>query len=318
MDNSSLRVPAETAIKQCMDLRPGESCAVVTDDKRKAIGEALYRVASEITDDTVFVRYPSGDQHGEEPPRPVAGAMRTADVVLAPTTKSLTHTEARSDANAAGARVATLPGITEGVFLMGLDADYEAIEAHCEDVLAQVGDAEEIRVTTPQGTDITFTVGSREWYLDTGIVHEAGEMSNLPAGEVFLSPETADGTFVVDGTMMPHGLLDEEQTLEFEVDDGYVTEVSDAAVREEIEAAADEVGQDAYNLAELGIGTNVGVTELIGSVLLDEKAAGTVHIAIGDDHAIGGDTEAPIHLDGVIRDPTVSVDGERIELPSGV
>ena len=314
MDNSSLRVPAETAIKQCMDLRPGESCAVVTDDKRKAIGEALYRVASEITDDTVFVRYPSGDQHGEEPPRPVAGAMRTADVVLAPTTKSLTHTEARSDANAAGARVATLPGITEGVFLMGLDADYEAIEAHCEDVLAQVGDAEEIRVTTPQGTDITFTVGSREWYLDTGIVHEAGEMSNLPAGEVFIAPETADGTFVVDGTMRPHGKLDGE-LVSFEVEDGTVTDISDPDIREQVETAAEEVGQDAYNLAELGIGTNVAVTDLVGSVLLDEKAGGTVHIAVGDDHAIGGDTHAPIHLDGILTEPTVYADGEEVELP---
>jgi len=316
MDNSSLRVPAETAIKQCMDLRPGESCAVVTDDKRKAIGEALYRVASEITDDTVFVRYPPGSQHGEEPPRPVAGAMRTADVVLAPTTKSLTHTEARSDANAAGARVATLPGITEGVFLMGLDADYEAIEAHCEDVLAQVGDADEIRVTTPQGTDITFTVGGREWYLDTGIVHEAGEMSNLPAGEVFIAPETADGTFVVDGTMRPHGKLD-GKLLSFEVEDGTVTDISDPDIREQVETAAEEVGQDAYNLAELGIGTNVAVTDLVGSVLLDEKAGGTVHIAVGDDHAIGGDTHAPIHLDGILTEPTVYADGEAIELPRG-
>ena len=316
MDNSSLRVPAETAIKQCMDLRPGESCAVVTDDKRKAIGEALYRVASEITDHTVFVRYPPGSQHGEEPPRPVAGAMRTADVVLAPTTKSLTHTEARSDANAAGARVATLPGITEGVFLMGLDADYEAIEAHCEDVLAQVGDADEIQVTTPQGTDITFTVGGREWYLDTGIVHEAGEMSNLPAGEVFIAPETADGTFVVDGTMRPHGKLD-GKLLSFEVEDGTVTDISDPDIREQVETAAEEVGQDAYNLAELGIGTNVAVTDLVGSVLLDEKAGGTVHIAVGDDHAIGGDTHAPIHLDGILTEPTVYADGEAIELPLG-
>jgi len=316
MDNSSLRVPAETAIKQCMDLRPGESCAIVTDDKRKAIGEALYRIAGEITDDTVFVRYPPGNQHGEEPPRPVAGAMRTADVVLAPTTKSLTHTEARSDANAAGARVATLPGITEGVFLMGLDADYEAIEAHCEDVLAQVGDADEMRVTTPQGTDITFTVGSREWYLDTGIVHEAGEMSNLPAGEVFIAPETADGTFVVDGTMRPHGKLD-GKLLSFEVEDGTVTDISDPDIREQVEAAAEEVGQDAYNLAELGIGTNVAVTDLVGSVLLDEKAGGTVHIAVGDDHAIGGDTHAPIHLDGILTEPTVYADGEEVELPRG-
>jgi len=316
MDNSSLRRPAETAVKQCMDLQPGESCAVVTDDKRRAIGEALYRVAGEITDDTVFVRYPPGNQHGEEPPRPVAGAMRTADVVLAPTTKSLTHTEARSDANAAGARVATLPGITEGVFLMGLDADYETIEAHCEDVLAQVGDADEVRVTTPQGTDITFTVGDREWLMDTGIVHEAGEMSNLPAGEVFIAPETADGTFVVDGTMRPHGKLDGE-LLSFEVAEGTVTDISDPAIREQVEEASEAVGEDAYNLAELGIGTNVAVTELIGSVLLDEKAGGTVHIAIGDDHAIGGDTHAPIHLDGILTEPTVYADGEEVELPRG-
>jgi leucyl aminopeptidase (aminopeptidase T) len=71
----------------------------------------------------------------------------------------------------------------------------------------------------------------------------------------------------------------------------------------------------AYNLAELGIGTNVAVTELVGSVLLDEKAAGTVHLAIGDDHGIGGDVEAPIHLDGVLTEPTVFADGQQIALP---
>ncbi|WP_324756231.1 aminopeptidase [Haloarcula montana] len=315
MDNSSLRRPAETAIKQCLNLQPDESCAVVTDDKRKAIGEALARVAAEITEDTVFVRYPPGDQHGEEPPAPVAGAMRTADVVLAPTTKSLSHTDARSEANAAGARVATLPGITEGVFLMGLDADYDSIREHCEAVLEQVRDAGEIRVTSPQGTDITFGLGSREWRLDTGIVHEPGEMSNLPAGEVFVAPETADGRFVVDGTMRPHGKLDGTQ-LAFEVEDGFVTEIDDPDVRRELDAAAEEVGRDAYNLAELGIGTNVAVTELVGSVLLDEKAGGTVHIAVGDDHAIGGDTHVPIHLDGILTEPTVYADGEPIELPS--
>jgi leucyl aminopeptidase (aminopeptidase T) len=312
--NSSLRKPAETAVEQCMDLQPGETCAVVTDDKRQAIGEALYAVASEITDDAILLRYPPGDQHGEEPPEPVAAAMASADVVLAPTTKSVTHTRARSDATDAGARVATLPGITDAVFLMGLDADYEAIAQHCRDVLAQVEGADEIRVTSPQGTDITFEPGAREWRLDTGIVHEAGSMSNLPAGEVFLSPETATGTFVVDGTMMPYGSLDGRE-LRFDVEDGYVTEISDDRVREEIEDAAEEVGEAAYNLAELGIGTNVAVEELVGSVLLDEKAAGTVHIAIGDDHAIGGDTDAPIHLDGILTEPTVFADGEVVDLP---
>jgi len=171
-----------------------------------------------------------------------------------------------------------------------------------------------VRVTAPNGTDVTFHPGDREWLQDTGIVHEAGGFSNLPAGETFVSPETVDGTYVVDGTMMPYGRLDGRE-LRFEVEDGFVTDISDDEVREQVEAGAEEVGRDAYNLAELGIGTNVAVTELVGSVLLDEKAAGTVHIAIGDDAGIGGDTDAPLHLDGIITDPTVYADGEEVELP---
>lgn len=313
---SELAVPAETAINQCMGLKSDERCVIVTDTKRAPIGEALYRAALEITTDATILRYPPGDQHGEEPPQPVAAAMREGDVVLAPTTKSLSHTRARSDANDAGARIATLPGITDEVFTTGLDADYEAIERHSQAVFEQVNDASEIRVTAPAGTDITFEVAGREWRQDTGIVHEPGEMSNLPAGETFISPESASGTFVVDGTMRPYGLLDPDQTLSFEVENGSVTSISDDRIREQVETAAEEVGQDAYNLAELGIGTNVAVTELVGSVLLDEKAAGTVHIAIGDDASIGGDTEAPLHLDGIVREPTVYADDEQVELPS--
>ncbi|WP_101295430.1 aminopeptidase [Halegenticoccus soli] len=330
IDEAALEEAARTAVRQCLNLGGDESCAVITDDKRRRIGEALYDAASEITDDTAIVRYPPGSQHGEEPPEPVAAAMKVADAFLAPTTKSLSHTRARGAANDAGARGATLPGITEEVMVVGLDADYRAIARHCEELLAQVGGAEEIRVTSPRGTDITFEPGDREWLADTGMVREPGAFSNLPAGEVFVSPETANGTYVVDGTMMPHGLLDEGRELRFEVEDGYVTEISDDAVREQVEAAAAELargrefssgaaaeaaGRDAYNLAELGIGTNVGVEELVGSVLLDEKAAGTVHIAIGDDAGIGGDTDAPLHLDGILREPTVYADGGEVELP---
>jgi len=312
---TDLTEPAETAVRQCMNLQADESCVVVTDDERREIGEALYDVSSSITDEAVIVQYPPGFQHGAEPPAPVSAAMCDADVVLAPTTKSLSHTLARSEANEAGARVATLPGITEEIFTTGLDADYERIRQHCEDVLEQVEGADEVRVTTERGTDVTFEPGDREWNLDTGMVHEGGEMSNLPAGEVFLSPENATGRYVVDGTMMPHGLLEDDQRLEFEVENGHVTDISDDEIREAVEEAAEAVGQDAYNVAELGIGTNVAVESLVGSVLLDEKAGGTVHIAIGDDHAIGGDVEAPIHFDGIIREPTVLADGEEVELP---
>ncbi|SFR58510.1 MULTISPECIES: aminopeptidase [Halorubrum] len=307
---------ASTAVEQCLNVAPDESVVVVTDDEREPIGEALYAAASDVTDDATVLRYPPADQHGTEPPEPVAAAMREADVFLAPTTKSLSHTRARGAACDAGARGATLPGITEDVFTTGLDADYAAIDAACDGVLAQVGEAEEVRVTAPAGTDITFGIGDREWLADTGMVREPGDFSNLPAGEVFVAPETATGTFVVDGTMMPHGLLDEGQTLAFEVEDGFVTEIGDEEIRADVEAAAEAVGDAAYNLAELGIGTNGGVEELVGSVLLDEKAGGTVHIAIGDNAGIGGETDAPLHLDGIVRNPTVYADGEPVDLPS--
>ena len=309
-----LRQPATTAIRQCMNLGADESCVIITDRKREAIGDTLYEVAAETTADVALIRFPVGEQHGAEPPAPVAAAMAGADVALAPTTKSLSHTTARADATAGGTRAATLPGITEEVFVTGLDADYDRIARACENVLEQVADAEQLRVTSPQGTDIRLEPGDREWLPDTGIVHEPGDFSNLPAGEVFVSPETADGRVVVDGTMRPHGLLGGHEVA-FTVEDGVVTEVEDEAVRAALEAAAEEAGDDVYNLAELGIGTNVAVTDLVGSVLLDEKAGGTVHLAIGDDHAIGGDIAVPIHLDGILTDPTVYADGTEIDLP---
>jgi len=313
---SDLQVPARTAIEQCLNVSDGERVVVVTDDDRRPIGEALYAAALDATDDATVVQYPPGDNHGEEPPAAVAAAMRAADVFLAPTSKSLSHTRARSAATDAGARGATLPGITEDVFVTGLDADYAQIAAHCESVLDQVADADEVRVTTELGTDVTFEPGERAWRSDTGMVHDDGDFSNLPAGEVFVAPETANGRFVVDGTMMPYERLDDDQTLSFEVEDGQVAEIGDDRLREQFAELAADAGDAVYNLAELGIGTNVAVTELVGSVLLDEKAAGTVHVAIGDNAGIGGDTDAPIHSDGVIQDPTVYADGEVVDLPT--
>lgn len=313
MTADDLRPAAETAIEQCLNLQSDENCLIVTDDERVEIGEALYEVAGERGEASIL-RYPPGETHGAEPPGPVAAGLREADVFLAPTTKSLSHTRARSQACEAGARGTTLPGITRDVFTTGLDADYDSIQRACQTVYDQVVGGDEVTIETPAGTDLTVYPGERDWSQDTGIVHGPGDFSNLPAGEVFVSPRSADGTYVVDGTMMPHGRL-AGRTIRFEVEDGQVTHIGDDEVRAMVEDAADSVGDAAYNLAELGIGTNVAVTDLVGSVLLDEKAAGTVHIAIGDDASIGGETEAPIHLDGILQDATVTVDGEAVQLP---
>lgn len=313
-DDAELARAATTAVDQCLALRSGETCTVVYDAGTEAVAAALHGVATERTDAAVLVKYPIGETHGSEPPAPVAGALRESDVFFAPTSRSLSHTRARQRACEHGARGATLPGITPEVFTAGLDADYDTIAGTCRDLLDQVDGAEVIHVETDAGTDLAVEPGDRRWLADTGIVHDPGSFSNLPAGEVFVSPTTASGRVVIDGTMRPHGLLTEP--IELTVEDGFVTHISDASVRETVETAAETVGEAAHNVAELGIGANDGVAELVGSVLLDEKAAGTVHVAIGDDASIGGDTEAPIHLDGVIREPRVTADGSPVGLPT--
>ncbi|TKX76299.1 aminopeptidase, partial [Halorubrum sp. SD626R] len=141
---ADLKPAAETAVEQCLNVEAGESVVVVTDDRREAIGEALYAAAAAVTDDATILRYPPAEQHGTEPPAPVAAAMAESDAFLAPTTKSLSHTRARGAACDAGSRGATPPGITEDVFTTGLDADYDAIDAACDEMLAQVGDAAEV------------------------------------------------------------------------------------------------------------------------------------------------------------------------------
>ena len=306
---------AVTAVEQCLAVGRRETVVVVTDDPCREVGLALYHAAAARSEEAVFVEIPPGEEHGAEPPAPAAAALRAADAFLAPTSKSISHTRARREACSAGARGATLPGITEDVFVTGLAADYDEIEATCDRTYEAVRDAETIRVTSPAGTDITFSIGDRDWHRDTGIVHEAGDFSNLPAGEVFVSPETADGVYVVDGTIHPHGLLGPDQSVTITVEDGYATDIDDQEVAAQFARAAESVGRDAYNLAEFGIGTNLAVTTLVGSVLLDEKAAGTVHVALGDNASIGGSTDAPIHSDGIILEPTVHVDGDSLALP---
>jgi leucyl aminopeptidase (aminopeptidase T) len=302
---------ARTAVKQCVNLHPDESVVVVTDKERKKIADSLYKVSSEITDDIIQIVYPVGQSHGEEPPSAVAEAMKSTDVFFAPTTKSITHTRAVSEAVESGSRGSTLPVITEETFSVGLSADYSVIRENCNTLYSQLRGAEEVRYVTELGTDLRFE--PREWHLDTGDISLPGTYANLPGGEIFTPPKSVNGKIVYDGSMRPHGRL--EEPIEVKVEDGYVTSISDDGLESRIESAAENSGRSAYNLAEVAIGANPAVSELTGNILLDEKAAGTVHVAIGDNINFGGDVEASIHEDGIITNPEVYADGERVTIP---
>jgi leucyl aminopeptidase (aminopeptidase T) len=307
----NLKQSADTAVNQCVELKQDESVVIVTDNPREEVADALYHEASKITEDIIKIVYPVGEQHGEEPPTGVAQAMRASDVFFAPTSKSITHTRAVSEAVESGSRGSTLPSITEEAFSVGLSADYDVIRRNCEKLYEKVRGAEQIRFVSESGTDLVFE--PREWKLDTGDITNSGTYANLPSGEIFTAPKSVNGTIVYDGSMRPHGKLNHK--VRVEVENGYVTDVEDEGLNSLLESAKEEAGRSAYNLAEVAIGANPNVSEPTGNILLDEKAAGTVHVAIGDNINFGGEVEAPIHEDGVIENPEVYVDGEEISIP---
>ena len=92
------------------------------------------------------------------------------------------------------------------------------------------------------------------------------------------------------------------------VSGGFVREISGGAQTKKLKQTLDSAGELAYNVAELGIGTN-DKAKLVGSVLEDEKVLGTVHMALGDNMSMGGRISVRSHLDGIILKPTLLVDG---------
>lgn len=318
MIQMTLRKSADMIIRTCMGAKSGESVLIVTDtctDER--IGNAFFDAAVDADCEALLLTMKPRTQHGEEPPLVVAEAMRSADVILAPTSISLTHTKARQDACKMGARAATLPGITMDMMTSGgMTADYGKIETVAKEVHEALDGAREIRVTTKLGTDVVFDVAGCEWKADTGNCTVPRSMSNLPAGELFVAPASANGRVVIDGAMGGLGLLDEPIVIE--VENGNAVSFSGKRA-DELETMIDRAGPDARNVAELGIGINPAA-RLIGVILEDEKVGGTVHMALGDNSTFGGNVSVDLHLDGIITSPKVYVDGVdlRVERLAGV
>lgn len=299
-------------VLECFGAKRGESVLIVVDTSTPvSIGRSLFGAARDRGCDAMIVAMLPRMRHGEEPPIAIAEAMKSADVVIAPTTFSLTHTQARINACKAGARIASMPGITEKMMASGgMTADYNKVNDIAIRLNKQLENARKVRVVTESGTDIVFNLEGCKWMMDTGICHEPGCSANLPAGELYIAPEDANGVFVVDGSMSGFGILD--SPLEFTVRNRYVTHIKGKQA-EKLNSMLDAVGDKARNIAEFGIGINPEA-RLIGNVLEDEKVGGTVHIALGDNSTFGGDVVAGIHLDGIITSPKIFLDGKEFIL----
>jgi aminopeptidase len=303
------------AIRDCMGAKPTESVLVVTDEPLRQIGMALRLAAKDLGHDVLLLEMLPRATNGAEPPPQVAHLMAMADVVLCPTSRSLTHTEARRAATAAGARVGTLPGVTEAIMVRCMNADYQRIADRTHRLCAAMAETQMIRVSAPGGTEITLPMKGRQPIASTGLFRERGQFGNLPTGEAYLAPleGESNGVVVVDGSMAGIGVV--SQPIRIFVKDGQAADISGGPEAAQLVALLEPHGREGRNVAEFGIGTN-DRAQLSGVILEDEKVMGTIHIAFGDNKSMGGRVRVASHLDGLVKKPTVWFD-DRLIMESG-
>ena len=254
--SADLHSAALIAVRDCMGVKRGEQVLVVTDEPLRKLAYALQQAAIDLAAEVLIVEMQPRKTNGEEPPPAVAALMRQVDVVLCPTSRSLTHTEARRAASAQGARVATLPGVTEEIMVRCMNADYHRIAARTIALCDRLARTSQIRVTAPAGTDIVLPVAGRKAHASSGLFREHGQWGNLPTGEAYLAPleGRSQGVVVVDGAMAGVGMVDEP--IRIVVERGYATEITGGEEARRLVALLEPHGRDARNVAEFGIGTN--------------------------------------------------------------
>jgi len=306
-----LQDAAVIALRDCMGLQPGETLLVVTDENKREIGVAMHEAGKALCRESILLEMKSREINGEEPPSAVAEMMKLVDVVVCPTTKSVTHTDARRNAAKAGVRVGTMPNINVDTMVRCLNADYDKIIGLTHYIAKKLEGVSVIRVVTERGTDITMPVKERMIIPSTGVLREKGQSGNLPSGEVFLAPweDQTNGVVVVDGSMASIGMLEEPMVIT--VKDGYAVEIQGGHQAKLFEEMLDKAGPDARAVAEFGIGTNYKA-KLTGMILEDEKVFGTIHIAFGNNITMGGRIAVNLHVDGLVKEPDVWFDDELI------
>ncbi|HET8639455.1 MAG TPA: aminopeptidase [Solirubrobacterales bacterium] len=297
-------------IRDCLGVEPAEDVLVICNPVTEDLGALMRILAQGDGAEATLAVISERDSHAAEPPAPVAAAMLAADVVMAPTIQSISHTAARKAATEAGVRVASMPGVTEEMLTRVMGADIRQLRRRGTAVCGKLNSGSEARITSAHGTDLRLGIEDRTAIVDAGKLMAKGAFGNIPCGEGFIAPVegTGEGTLVVDGSIAGVGMV--ERPVSLTVRDGHLTDATGAEGEALLELLTAH-GPDGTNVAELGIGTNEEAI-LTGNILEDEKILGTAHVAFGASAAIGGTVQVPVHLDCVVLEPTVEIDGKAI------
>jgi aminopeptidase len=316
---------ARNAVRACLNISGADRVAVVKDRPTLAIAEAIEEEARATGAE---VRSWTMEDHVARPATELPRAIADGILKLKPTASYFIGGGQKGElafrkpllrllTHDLGCRHGHMIGIDEELMTDGMAGDYEEIYRVTRQVWNVVSTASRIEVATRNGTELTATFSKdRRWVPCDGRYWEQNRWGNLPEGETFTAPLTVDGVIAAeelgDWFAKKYGLL--AQPVLMRVRGGRLVsfETEDPALRSDIEGYMTQ-HHDSNRVGEFAIGTNVGLTRIVGNFLQDEKFPG-VHIAFGDPYAFetGADWECPSHVDVLASHATVTADGRRI------
>lgn len=303
---------AAKLVDECLCVKRGEKVVIVTDLNKVSISEVIASVLYERGIDFSLCIMTPRSRHSENPPAPITAAMTSADAVIMPTTFSLTHAEARRNANEKGARVLSLPSYTKEVMMSEalLDVDFKKMRPIVSKCAKKLTDATTVHITTESGTDLRISLKGKKSIHNDCIVDKPGTWASAPGMEAAIAPveDSTTGILVLDGVLIPGGVVEDKVKVEF--DKGKIKSISGGVQADEFRKLL--VGYNdpnVYYAVELGVGLNPK-SKLGRNMIESESVYGTIHIGLGEGRTFGSKITANAHLDLVLAFPQLELDGE--------
>jgi aminopeptidase len=321
--SSELRPGARNAVETCLSVRAGEKVALIADDASRTVAASIAAALDERhARCTGLLLEDFGPRPMTAAPAEVLRALETADAGVMCMTPRPGELAARMAivkvVERRQIRYAHMVGVTPEIMKQGMRADYRMVDRLSEKLRERMLRAETLAVKTEAGTEFSAHFDRKlDWVKTSGLINPR-YWSNLPAGEVFTTPATVDGTFVCDATAGDHfnGKYGDLQSTPLTLTIQSARLVSVDCARKDLQQEFWDychTDENSDRVGELAFGTNLGLTEMIGVLLQDEKFPG-VHLAFGDPY--GSQTHAnwksTTHVDVLTRKCDVWIDDDQV------
>lgn len=313
LDERRMVQVADQVVGQILALKPGETVCILRDTEEDSrpftalISAAVRRAGAEPVSMIIEPRTVGG----QELPETVAGAFLRSSAIINLGKWAIVHSRAVSAALGAGARTCNLRGFGDGMLESpGVTTDYKEVRKNALAVDALLEQAREIRFTTAEGCDVTMKLCGRKGKAQTGFANEPGTFSGLPDGESTVAPleGTTRGCIVNPYIIDKIGRCDEP--FRMEIKDGWIVNVEGGKQARQLLELFEKTDGNARRFAsQFALGMNPDC-RIFPDTKEVSKRLGTLHVALGDNISLGGAVQCGLHIDIVILNPTVWLDGK--------